>query len=89
VNPTHFPEANGTLAGGPGNFFGTADDVSDLQVYRGGGEIISCWKASFWERLVVLFKGRVWLRVWGSKTHHPVAIGIENPWSLLKRNEKG
>jgi len=25
------------------------------------GEVVSCWRLSFWERLIVLFAGRVWL----------------------------
>lgn len=76
-----FPQSNGTLAGGPATEFGTHDDVGDLPVYRGGGEIISEWKMSWKERLSALLRGRVWLRVWSSSTHPPVAVSAESPWA--------
>lgn len=27
----------------------------------GMGEVVSCWRLTFWERLKLLFTGRVWL----------------------------
>lgn len=80
MRPVDFEQANGTLTGGPAESFGTEDDVSDLPVYRDESETISCWKASFKERLRVLFTGRVWLRS-ASQIHPPVSVEGVAPWS--------
>ena len=74
-----FPESNAVLRGGPADKYGTADDVADLPIWRGEGRVISCWRLSFWERMIVLFRGRVWLHVAGS-THPPVCVGARWPW---------
>ena len=80
MRPIAFEQANGTLTGGPAESFGTGDDVADLPVYRDEAETISCWKASFKERLRVLFTGRVWLRS-ASQTHPPVSVEGVAPWA--------
>lgn len=74
MKPKHFPQANSTLLGGPAENYGTDLDVSDLPVYRGGGEIISCWRPSWRERLRVLVGGSVFLRVATTKNHPPVSL---------------
>lgn len=28
------------------------------------GEVVSCWRLSFSERVILLFSGRVWLSLW-------------------------
>jgi hypothetical protein len=80
MRPTTFPQANGTLGGGPAERYGTADDVVDLPVHRTGAEIISCWRLSWRERLAVLLSGRVWLRVLAARTHAPVAVDADSPF---------
>lgn len=32
-----------------------------LKIDSSMGEVVSCWKLSFWERIRVLFLGRVWM----------------------------
>lgn len=83
MKATNFEQANSTLGGGPAAQYGTADDVTDLPVYRFGGQIISCWKLSPLERAVVLVTGRVWLRVLADRTHFPVSVEGESPFSEL------
>ena len=85
MKPSHFPESNGTLSGGPAAAYGTTDDVADLPVYRGGGEVISCWQLSWLDRARVLFGGRVWLRVLTQRTHSPVLIATEFPFTERPR----
>lgn len=36
------------------------------------GTCISCWKASFWDRLKFLFHGKIWLGVVSGSTQPPV-----------------
>jgi hypothetical protein len=80
MKPTQFPESNGTLSGGPAASYGTEDDVADLPVHRGVGQIISCWRLSWLDRLRVLITGRVWLHVLTQRTHAPVLVATESPW---------
>lgn len=28
------------------------------------GELVACWKLSFWERLRILFRGHIWHSIW-------------------------
>jgi hypothetical protein len=81
MKPTAFPESNGTLSGGPAVAYGTEDDVSDLPVHRGAGQIISCWRPSWRDRLRVLVGGRVWLHVLAPRTHAPVLVATESPFA--------
>lgn len=80
MTPVYFPEANSTLSGGPASKYGTDEDVLDLHVLKDRGMIISCWKASWKERLQILLSGRCWLFVWAEKTHAPVALSGECPF---------
>lgn len=80
MRPEVFPEATGTLSGGPAVLFATDQDVKDLPVYRGGGQVISCWRLAWRERLRLLFTGKVWLRILGSN-HAPVSVETERPFS--------
>jgi hypothetical protein len=81
MKPTSFEQANGILSGGPASKYGTSDDVADLAVCRVNGEVISCWRATWRDRLRVLLTGRVWLRVLADRTHSPVALDAESPFS--------
>jgi len=52
--------------------------VSDLPAFRADNETISCWRLTWRERLLLLFRGHVWLRVWGHQP--PVCIEQRSPW---------
>lgn len=86
MKPVEFREQTGTLSGGPGAKFGTGHRVDDLQVYRGCGEVISCWAPTWRERFALLFGARVWLRVLTPNTHAPVLVTTEHPF---QENESG
>jgi hypothetical protein len=52
------------------------------------GEVISCWKLSFIERLRILFTGKLWFRV--LTFHHPLQPqrpSVEYPFE--RKNEEG
>jgi hypothetical protein len=83
MKPTNFPEANGTLSGGPGADYGHDGDVADLPVHRSQGQVISCWTLSWRERLRVLWSGRVWLRVLARSSHPPVLVEAELPFERI------
>jgi len=52
----------------------TDKECYSLPVFNDGKQSISCWKASFWERLTVFLTGRVWLSVRFGDTQPPVWI---------------
>jgi len=54
MKPIEFPEMTGTAAK-------DQPEYQPLPMYRGDGWVISCWKMTRWERIKVLFTGRVWL----------------------------
>lgn len=86
MKPVKFKYSNTTLNGGDGARYGTVDAVDDLPIYRSNGQIISCWKAGWRERLAILFSGHVWLHVLtNEKSHNPVLISGTDPFSLLRK----
>jgi len=49
------------------------------------GQVISCWKASFRERLKILFVGRIWLNVLTfNQPLQPLLMSVNKPF---KRNK--
>lgn len=60
MKPINFPEATIKIA----------EDQPEYQtlpsLVRDGpeGEVISCWQLSFWERLQILFVGKLWVSLW-------------------------
>jgi len=57
MKPIKFKEVNVTYAE-------NQEEYNPLPVFKNKspqGEVISCWKLSFWERVRVLFKGEIWL----------------------------
>lgn len=58
-------------------------ECQSLPVWNDGKQCVSCWKATFKERLRILFTGKVWLGVLSGKTQPPVFVSgepvFENP----------
>ena len=57
MKPIKFKEQNCTFAKDQPEYI----PLPALRLHSNGGEVISCWKMSFIERLKVLFTGKVWL----------------------------
>ncbi len=63
----------------------TDEQCKPLRIWRGQGQIISCWKTSWRERLSILIFGRVWFRILAEKTHPPISLhGIRDLWGKVK-----
>lgn len=73
--PVPFPQQNITY--NPPQ--GMEDKCDALPAWKGEGQIISCWHLSFWERLRLLFTGRLWFSVIGNG-QPPVWFGVRNPF---------
>jgi hypothetical protein len=58
LKPIRFKEATGAYAE-------NQDQYLTLPVYvdKKGGIVISCWKLSWWEQLVILFTGRLYISI--------------------------
>lgn len=68
--PAAFPEANVILGPPPGS----EAEVSDLQVLRADGRLVSCWQLSPEEIAEIVRTGKIWLSVWGAVTQPPVLV---------------
>lgn len=55
----------------------TESECSSLHVWCDGYQCVSVWKATFIERLKILFTGKVWLGVLSGKTQPPVFVSGE------------
>lgn len=58
---------------------GMEDQVEALPAFRGEGQVISCWKLTLWERIKLLFTGRLWMSVIGDAPP-PVWLGTDTPF---------
>lgn len=57
----------------------TDEQCSSLPICRTDeGTCISCWKASFWDRVKFLFHGKIWLGVVSGHTQPPVWLDCAN-----------
>ena len=52
-------------------------ECQSLPVWNDGKQCVSCWKATFKERLNILLTGKVWLGVLSGKTQPPVFVAGE------------
>jgi hypothetical protein len=77
MEPIKFKESNAVLQK-PRSM--TDEQCAPLHIFRTGEQCISCWRASFFDRLRILFKGVVWLWVWSGNTQPPVAVETDDPF---------
>lgn len=71
MEPIFFKEANAELLKPP---IMSDKECAPLPIYRENETCISCWKASFWQRVKFLFHGKIWLGVLSGETQPPVWV---------------
>lgn len=69
LDSREFPEANVKLLK-PDSM--TDEECTPLYVYSTDKLCISCWRFNWYQRILVLLFGRIWLCVHGGKTQPPV-----------------
>jgi len=76
MQPISFPEQNCVFAKDQKEYL-------PLPVHKTAeGLVVSCWRLSVWERLRLLFSGRLWLQVLSfNQPLQPQFLGIEYPFS--------
>lgn len=52
-------------------------ECKELPVYLFDGQVISCWKMSWKERLRALLWGKLWVFVFSGQTQPPIAFSVE------------
>lgn len=77
MEPTDFEQSNLTLQK-PADM--TDDECSPLPVWTDGEKCVSRWRASWSERLRMLFTGDLWLWVHSGRTQPPVSVSTDHPW---------
>ena len=75
MTPIQFYEQNIIFVPPPG----MEEKVDDLPAFKGQGQVISCWRLSLWERIKLLFTGRLWFSVIGT-AHPPIWMGVNCPF---------
>ena len=58
-------------------------ECGSLPVYSDGKKCMSCWKASWQERLYMLFTGKVWIGVVSGNTQPPIYAICKHPFTRI------
>lgn len=61
MKPVKFKEHNFVYAENQPEYTPLPVFKNDMRNPDSRGEVISCWKLSFWERVRVLFSGKIWI----------------------------
>ena len=75
MTPVPFREQNHTFLPPPR----MEDKVGSLPTFVGEGQVISCWRLTLWERIKLLFTGRMWFSVIGN-AQPPIWLGVHCPF---------
>ncbi len=76
MSPVPFPEQTSVLGAPPDWDAKKHGPCDGLPVHFADGIYTSCWRATWRERLALLFGARLWLTV-VSSGHPPVALGVK------------
>ena len=85
MNPIDFKETN-KVFNKPESM--TDDECESLPVHVGNGQIISCWKGSWIDRITFLLTGKMWLGVYSEKSQPPVWLTPEYPFLPLSIEDR-
>jgi len=78
--PIDFKESTKVL-GKPSS--ASTEECGSLPVYGDGKQCMSCWKASWQERLYMLFTGKVWIGVVSGSTQPPIYAICKHPFAKI------
>lgn len=82
-----FPQCNVTFAKDQPQYRQLPAYITGVET--GEGRAVFCWKLSWWERLRLLFTGRLWHHVLTfNKPLQPQLLQVTNPFKSPKRNKQ-
>jgi len=83
MKPINFPESNVYIKPSePG-------DYSGIDIFSDNDQNISRWKLTPWERLKVLFVGRIWLSVKSGESMPPVFLSCKKRYFKTAAEQAG
>lgn len=84
MKPIKFKESNVVYAK-------NQSEYQELPAYRSpDGQVITCWQLSFIERIKVILKGQIWLRMLTfNNPLQPVMFEVKKPFKINKSNTNG
>lgn len=78
MNPISFPQQTKVLQKPVGM---TDKECGSLPVWCDGKQCLSVWRASFFDRVKFLFRGKIFVLVVSGQTQPPIALEIDNPFN--------
>lgn len=87
MKPVKFKHANVTFAKDQPEY----QPLPALRIDSPNGEIVSCWKLSFLERIKILFTGKIWLSLMSfNKPLTPIYMSVhrKDVYSTPEENQK-
>jgi len=85
MKPISFNEANHVI--NPENRIKAPVDFKSMEVFDAGHYVVSRWEFTFKERLMLLFFGKVWMFVCGSR-QPPIAFSVRNKNLFVNTKDK-
>lgn len=78
MTPSSFKYANRLLGAPKGHVpeESPVGEIMALPVWTDGQQCVSCWKATWRERISLLLFGRLWIAVWMGSTQPPICPTI-------------
>lgn len=74
-----FPECNITFAEDQPEY----QPLPALKLQTKQGEVISCWKLSFKEKIKILFTGKMWLSIYTfNNPLQPILMSVDKPFKM-------
>lgn len=84
MKPTTFPQQNTEIAK-------TQDEYQTLPAFVDSvsGMVVSCWRLTLWERIKLLFTGRIWWHVWTfNQPLQPQLPAVDDPFKAAEKDAK-
>ena len=76
MKPIEFKEQNITYTAPRGK----ESEVDKLPAYAKNGRNSSLWKLSLWERIKIMFTGKIWFSVMGNQS--PILLTLNKPFKV-------
>jgi len=80
MKPRWFKWANRRLMPSGSEYSENVTGVDPLWIWTDGEQCLSCWQPTLWERIQLLFHGRIWVSVLSGQTQPPICVTTEKEY---------